>query len=532
MSLALPDIPPDEQTPLVLRLLDLLRQQQELIGQLRDEIARLKGLNPRPALAPSRLQQPAPPTPGPAGQRPGSAKRPRNATLTIHAEVCLPVPEAPPGSVVKGYEEYLVQELLLEPRVTRYLRQRVVTPDGRSLLAPLPPDVRDGCHFGPRLITFALHQYHHNHVTQPLLLEQLRQFGIDLSAGQLNRLLTEGQDAFHQEKDELLPAGLAGAVYVQVDDTGARHRGHNGSCLHIGNELFASFESTDSKSRLNFLDILRRPHTDYVVNEVAVAYWRRHDLPAEWQAALGEGPTHWDTPAAWQARLQELGVTAERPARVATEGALLGSLVAHGVSPQLVVLSDGAPQFDVLRHASCWIHAERALARLVPYAEGHRLAIEDMRDQIWQLYRNLKVYQAHPDPSLVPALQAEFDAVVEQRTGFPSVDGVLDEIAQHKADLLRVLEEPAVPLHNNTSESHLRDYVKKRKISGGTRSAAGRRCRDTFASLKKTCRCLGVSFWDYLWDRVRGLGQVGRLADLLRQATAEAGAGIGVAVPR
>ena len=105
--------------------------------------------------------------------------------------------------------------------------------------------------------------------------------------------------------------------------------------------------------------------------------------------------------------------------------------------------------------------------------------------------------------------------------GYPNIDAVLKEIRDHKADLLRVLKRPEVPLHNNASESDIREYVKKRKISGGTRSTAGRRCRDSFASLKKTCRKLGVNFWTYLQDRVRGLGKVARLADLIRQRAAK-----------
>jgi len=79
-------------------------------------------------------------------------------------------------------------------------------------------------------------------------------------------------------------------------------------------------------------------------------------------------------------------------------------------------------------------------------------------------------------------------------------------------------------LHNNLSEGHVRDYVKKRKISGSTRSGLGRRARDTFASLKKTCRTcrrLGVNFWAYLQDRVRGLGQVPPLPKLIRQKAEE-----------
>ena len=80
-----------------------------------------------------------------------------------------------------------------------------------------------------------------------------------------------------------------------------------------------------------------------------------------------------------------------------------------------------------------------------------------------------------------------------------------------------------MPLHNNLSEGHIRDYVKKRKISGSTRSELGREARDTFASLKKTCRRLGVNFWEYLQDRVRGLGRIPQLADQIRRKAEECG---------
>ena len=270
----------------------------------------------------------------------------------------------------------------------------------------------------------------------------------------------------------------------------------NGYCTHIGNELFACFASTDSKSRVNFLEILRGPHTDYVINEMAVAYWRGQELAVAIIERLCQGPQMVADVVAWRAHLQELGITADRHIRIATEGALLGSLMAHGVSPELTVLSDGAAQFDVLVHASCWVHAERPLARLVPYSEPHRAAIEAVRREIWELYQDLKAYRQDPQPSRRPVLEARFDALCGRRTGFPSVNGVLKEMGAHRSDLLRVLERPEVPLHNNLSEGHVRDYVKKRKISGSTRSEAGRAARDVFASLKKTCRRLGVNFWD------------------------------------
>src|SRR4029077_12095062 len=125
-------------------------------------------------------------------------------------------------------------------------------------------------------------------------------------------------------------------------------------------------------------------------------------------------------------------------------------------------------------------------------------------------YQDLKAYRQRPEPSQRRALEGRVDALCPLTTGLPSIDVLLKGMGAHGASLLRVLERPEIPLHTNLSESHLRDYVKKRKISGSTRSESGRRVRDTFASLKKTCRELGVSFWAYLQDRVRGVGQIPR----------------------
>ena len=189
----------------------------------------------------------------------------------------------------------------------------------------------------------------------------------------------------------------------------------------------------------------------------------------------------------------------------------------------MVVLSEGAGQFDVLVHALCWLHVERPLERLVPHNEKHRMAIERIRQGIWELYQGLKAYRQAPAEAMAAVLEKQFDVLVAQRTEYPSIDSVLKGMEADRAKLLQVLERPEVPLHNNLSEGHIRDYVKKRKISGSTRSELGRQARDTFASLKKTCRRLGVNFWEYLQDRVRGLGQIPQLADQIRRKAAECG---------
>jgi hypothetical protein len=107
MSLPLPGIPESESTPLVRHLLDLLQQQQKIIQQLRDEIARLKGLKTRPLIAPSPLEVSPRPPREPGQKRPGSAKRLKTALLTMTDEI-VPLTDLPLGSVFKGYEDFVV----------------------------------------------------------------------------------------------------------------------------------------------------------------------------------------------------------------------------------------------------------------------------------------------------------------------------------------------------------------------------------------------------------------------------------------
>jgi len=109
------------------------------------------------------------------------------------------------------------------------------------------------------------------------------------------------------------------------------------------------------------------------------------------------------------------------------------------------------------------------------------MAIEGVRQQIWELYQDLKAYRQQPQPAQVPVLTARFEALCAQRTRYPSINNALSEMREHQADLLRVLERPQVPLHNNASESDIRDYVKKRKSAAArgvtTGGSAGHVCQ-------------------------------------------------------
>nr|WP_245232773.1 hypothetical protein [Thiorhodococcus minor] len=248
----LPDIPAAERTPLVEQLLGLIEAlaertqlQAESIQQLRDEIAVVKGEKGKPRFKPSGMAQQddrkrnGAGKLGGGGKRAGSRKRSKTAQLTIHDEQRIPPHEPlPPGSRLKGYRDFVVQDLKIAAQNIRYRLEVWQTPQGEWLRGELPSTLQ-GSHFGTGLRAYVLYQYHHCHVTQPLLRDQLLAWGIDVSVGQIDALLSGHNADFFAEKDALLDVGLEVSSAITVDDSGARHQGRNGDVTQIGNDLFS-----------------------------------------------------------------------------------------------------------------------------------------------------------------------------------------------------------------------------------------------------------------------------------------------------
>ena len=262
-AIKLPELSQAELTPAVVKLLEVVqdlaervRLQEEEIGRLKDEIAVLKKQKKRPKIKPSKMDDNTggDDTGNPGSRRPQPHKRTTKKTrdLEIHHRKVVKIEGVQADWRFKGHQNYVVQDLRIEPENTCYLLEQWEKPDGTYVIAKAPEDG----HYRATLVSYILHQYHHQQVTQPLLLEHLKALGFKISAGKLNALLIAGKEAFHREKDALLAVGKAVSRYLQTDDTGARHRGKNGHCTYIGNDLFAWFESTESKSRVNFLRLL------------------------------------------------------------------------------------------------------------------------------------------------------------------------------------------------------------------------------------------------------------------------------------
>ena len=505
---------------LVIKQWQQMVELQRMVAALRDEIARLKGGPGRPNIKPSGMERGTEPKP-PGGS--GDRKRPRGGTrskLSIHEEQIVKVATPPRGSRLKGTTSFVVQDLLIRAHVVNFRCERWQAPNGHMVTAPLPAGIHG--HFGPELRRFVLAQYHQGQTTVPRLVMLLRMLGILISKRQVVRLLIEGQDGFLGEARDVLRAGLSSAAWITVDDTGARHKASNGFCTQMGNAHFAWFGTTASKSRLNFLALLRAGHGDYVINAEALAYMRERALAAPVIARLAEHPDRcFADQASWNAHLEKLGIAMLKvnpdPVMVATEGALWGSIKAHGFLADTVIISDDAGQFNVGQHGLCWVHAERLVHKLDTFTDANRAAQATVRELIWKYYADLKAYRRSPTRQRKAALRARFDRIFGRKTGFITLDRLLARLNANKPELLMVLDRPGIPLHTNGSENDIRCHVTRRKVSGGTRSDVGRDCRDAFLGLAKTCAKLEIAFWDYLGARlaIPGSQAIPRLHEII-----------------
>jgi hypothetical protein len=176
------------------RQLETIHEQQTQIDALKAEVARLKKLPKKPKIRPSTLPQDDEEsdhddsddtgasgqgeTNDAKGKTPKSRKRKKR--LTIHKTQVIKPDNLPEGSRLLGYEDYTVQDLLIQPHNTLYRLARYQTPDGKALIGVLP-EALQGSHFGITLKSHILYQYYHQRATQPLILQQLTEWGIDIS---------------------------------------------------------------------------------------------------------------------------------------------------------------------------------------------------------------------------------------------------------------------------------------------------------------------------------------------------------------
>jgi hypothetical protein len=477
--------------------------------QLRDEIARLKGGSGKPDIKPPPSSSPDHSSEAERRVRTPRGKPKKNATLTITREwPCLVEPlTLPPDAIRHETTVVIMQDLVLKPEVIRFVREVWLSRStGTTITAPLPAGYHGG--FGPHIRALALALGHAANVSQPALLRFFADAGIEIGKGTIARWLSDHNEQWAQEADAIHRAGLASGEWHASDQTATRVDGQNEVCHVVGNTLFSSYHTRPGASRQDVLAVLWGIEPTFRLNEDALAWLAHTTLSASLLSRLLE-VLPWDklmSRAELEARLVDGLVRLNDTQRQQICDAL--AVAAYHAQSEVpivrLLLSDDAAVFHGITdlHALCWIHDGRHYAKLSPIVPEHQQSLSNFRREYWALYRGLLTYRQAPSETERAHLEAAFDQLMARRTGYGDLDARIAKTAYNRDLLLRVLEVPSLPLHNNDMELAARRRVRKRDVSFGPQSRAGARAWDTFQTIAATAAKLGVQLYHYLCERL------------------------------
>ncbi len=425
--------------------------------------------------------------------------------------------QLPSDAKFKGHQSVVVQDIMLKTDNVEFKKEVYYSPSlNKTFMAPLPKGYQGG--FGPFIKTLVINL--HQTMTEPAILDLLITHGVKISAATVSRMVTDNQDAFHQEKNAIVEAGIQSSHYQQMDDTGARVNGQNCYTHILCNPFFTAYFTRKNKARLTIIGILTQGNVTFCFNESSYALMEQMKLSGKILALLKQcfPQENMDRKEA-NAFLKRLFPD---PKRYTTSRQIIldaTAIIAYRQLPNAVqiLLTDDAPQYNQITDdsASCWIHDGRHYKKLVPIVDLHRKELEIFLSIYWEFYHRLLDYKEAPTFKDAKKLSNEFDVIFSIKADYDLLNERIEKTKVKKDTLLLVLKSPEIPLHNNASELGARKQARYRDISLQTQNLKGTESKDTFMTITETAKKLCVNTFNYIYDRVSGKCEMPSLAELI-----------------
>ena len=519
---------------LIKRLLNLIEQMvadlrtaQAENQRLRDENNRLKGEQGKPKIKANTAKTSPTDHSSEKERRKRSErhKRSKRAEIKVDREQVVEVERdiLPEDAEFKGYEDVVVQDILLKTDNVLFRKEKYYSVSaGRGYLAEVPAGYEG--QFGPGVKALVPALYFGMGTSEPKILEFLTNAEIQISEGEISKLLIKGQEEFHAEKDAVYEAGLRSSAWQHTDDTETRVDGQNQHCHVVCNPVYTTYHTLPNKDRLSVLDVLRNGHPRrFRLNQEALGLLENVQLSkfARQTLQTHSSETEMDEAIFQQCLEYWLPNLGKQQHKAITDAAAIAAYHAETEWPVIQTLvCDDAPQFNWLTRLMmlCWVHDGRPYKKLMPIVPLHRELLDNFLTRFWDYYDQLLEYKKQPTPEESTRLEAEFDTLFATHTGYDDLDKRIAKTRAKKNSLLLVLKYPELPLHNNSAELGVRQRVRKRDVSFGPRTQDGRKAWDTFMSLAETTKKLDVSFYAYLRDRITATHAIPPLAELVTKA--------------
>jgi hypothetical protein len=523
----------DQNTRIIIRhLLNVIERQAEEINhlreenqKLRDENNHLKGEQGQPNIRKqsqtNKDHSSESERKNRGGKKQRNKKKSKKKKLTVHKTERRFVDRSqlPADAVFKGHHSTIIQDIVIMPHNIRFEREVYYSPSlNRSFIAPLP-DGFDG-DFAPGLKALILDMHHQEEMPESAIHRFLTTHDIDISVASISRILTDKHEQFHQEKREIVLAGLQSSPHQQMDDTGARVNGKNHYMHILCNDHYTAYFTRKDKTRLTIIDILSQGEMRFSFNECTYSLMEQMQVSQKMLDALKAA-----NPASVMNRdeidlfLKELLPIASKQRSNRQLILEASAIIAYQSRSDAIkiLLADDAPQFkQITGHlALCWIHDGRHYKKLLPVVPLHRMLLDGFLTKYWDYYHELLQYKENPSEAFAEALSVKFDTLFSTVTGYQQLDERIQKTKSKKEPLLLVLKHPTLPLHNNTSELGARKQARYRDISFQTINSKGTEANDTFKTIIQTAKKLGVNSYRYLRGRISNSLQMPTLADLI-----------------
>jgi len=456
-------------------------------------------------------------------QKPRAKKTKKKNTVKIDRRVDCDVGKdsLPPDAKFKGYETRVVQDLKI---ITDNVEFRIAVYYSKSLKKTFLGKLPDGYkgEFGPGIRSLVITLYRDSGMTEPAITRFLKTFGIKIAKSTISRMITEDHDLFHQEKEDIINAGLKANTYQHIDDTGCRVNGKNNYTHILCNPYFTGFFTRPKKDRLTLLAILCRSELKFKFNESAYALMSEFGLSA---LRLAELKKTVNSEILTNEQLDSLlDQLFPNPKKHSTNRRVIreSSAIVYYQSSEYAIkhlLCDDAPQFSkIAKYKSlCWVHEGRHYKKLTPFVRHHQVILDGFIEKFWDYYGALLKYKLSPSNAIAKNLSREFDALFSTKTGYPALDERIARTLSKKKSLLLALIFPFLPLHNNPAELGARAQARMRDINLQTVSDNGTKTKDTFATIVQTARKHSVNIYNYIYDRVTNKFEMTSLANLIAE---------------
>lgn len=432
----------------------------------------------------------------------------------------------------KGTRKVIVQNILFQRNNIEFELEKFYSKEyGKTVEADLPAGY-DGGYFGPELVAFIKCSYYEGDVTIKKIFKLLDSIGVMISKKQINKIINDQPDELVEEMETARVAAIEKAGFQQIDDTGTKvleakktHQHQSVFTTVTCNPYFTFFYTSASKNRFNAVMALcggnKKPLFKLNLQAILVMFcsWKSLKIQKILEFASSEKVYSEEEVDALlkQDNFKKLKPKVLKELKTAM---LVGAFYdGHlGVTGSALV-SDDAPQFNTIydNHILCWYHEMRHYKELSPVIKEHEDQLEIFFTEVKSMYKVFKKWCKNRTDDLRDYIFRWFHKFFQEKSGYKLLDDRKKLTFNKMEKMLAPLWTNAkVPLDNNESERDIRGRSIKVKISLFDKTWNGAKARDLYTSLKQTCRKNGVSFYQFILDRTKKLGEIPPLSQIIQ----------------